>query len=98
MCRHGISVRWLDRLVENPDPELRPFELAADSTAEFIVNSSELRCTHIELIPDRPVGPAVRRSQRGHGGHARGGRGVAHLQGKCTLPVETEQTILCSCW
>ena len=51
----------MERLVEDPDPELRPFELAADSTAEFI----ELRCTHIELIPDRPVGPTVRRSPRG---------------------------------
>merc|ERR1712022_99101 len=93
---YGIAVRWLGRMAE--DPELRTFELAAGSTDEFIVNSSELRCTHIELIPDRPVGPAVRRSQRGHGGRARGGRGVAHLQGKYTLPVETEQVILCSCW
>ena len=92
-------MRWLDRLVEDPDPELRPFELAADSTAEFIVNSSELRCTHIELIPDHPVGPAVRRSRRVRGGHDRDGRGVAHLQGrKFELPVETEQTILRSCW
>ena len=80
------------------DPELRTFELAPNSTDEFIVNSSELRCTQIELIPERPVGPTVRRSQRGHGGYARGGRGVAHLQGKYTLPVETEQIILCSCW
>ena len=92
-------MRWLGRLAE--DPELRTFELDADCTDEFIVNSSELRCTHIELIPDRPVGPAVRRSRRVHAGHGhdRDGRGVAHLQGrKYTLPVETEQTILRSCW
>ena len=89
-------MRWLDRLDE--DPELRTFELTADSTAEFIVNSSELRCTHIELIPDRPVGPTVRRSPRGSGCHDGGGRGVRHLQGKHTLPVETEQVIMCSCW
>ena len=93
---YGIAVRWLGRLTE--DLELRTFDLDAECTDEFIVNSSELRCTHIELMHHCPVGPAVRRSPRGYGGHVRDGRGVAHLQGKCTLPIETEQTILRSCW
>ena len=69
---YGIAVRWLGRLTE--DPELRTFDLDAECTDEFIVNSSELRCTHIELIPHCPVGPAVRRSPRGYGGHVRDGR------------------------
>ena len=91
---YGIVVRWLGRLAE--DAELRTFDLVADCTEEFIVNSTELRCSQIEMIPEQLVGPAVRRSPRGKGrarGHPAGPR-----PGQYTLPVETEQLILSSCW
>ena len=58
---YGIAVQWLARLPE--DPELRTFELDGDSE-EFVINSTELRCAQIELIPDRPVRAPVRRSPR----------------------------------
>ena len=93
---YGIAVRWLGRLAE--DAELRTFDLAAESTEEFIINSTELRCTKVELTPVQPAGPVVRRSRRrcGRGGAA--GPQARPRPGQYTLPVETEQVILRSCW
>ena len=93
---YGIAVRWLGRLAE--DAELRTFDLAAESTEEFIINSTELRCTKVELTPVQPAGPVVRRSRRrcGRGGAA--GPQARPRPGQYTLPVQTEQVILRSCW
>ena len=92
---YGIAVRWLGRLAE--DAELRTFDLVADCAEEFIVNSTELRCSEIEMIPVQPVGPAVRRSGRGKG-RDRGRPTTGPRPGQYTLPIETEQLILRTCW
>ena len=92
---YGIAVRWLARLPE--DPELRTFELEGDSE-EFVINSTELRCTQIELIPDRPVRAPVRRSARARKHACSGHPATTTLQGRYTLPTETEQVILRACW
>ena len=95
---YGIAVQWLGRLAE--DSELRTFDLAADCAEEFIVNSTELRCSQIEMIPVQALGPTVRRSRRSRGGG--GGHHAAKVAGQrpgqYTLPVETEQLILRTCW
>ena len=94
----GIAVRWLSRLQE--DAEQRTFELNddADGSNQFIVNSTELRFTDIELLDVAAAGPApVRRSKRA------ATQAAAQYDGKLKakkyeLPVETEQIILKACW
>ena len=88
---YAIAVRWLNRLEE--DPEQRTFELIGDSN-QFVVNSTELRLTKIEMERVRVAGAPVRVSARASTrAQQRVDRPV-----KYNLPAATEQVILNSCW
>ena len=59
---YAISVKWLSRLAE--DPEQRTFELDHTSVEQFVINSTELRLSNLELDKVSPLGPAPRRQLR----------------------------------
>ena len=92
----GIAVKWFSRLEED-DIEHRTFELDYD-VEQFVINSTELRWSNIQLEPIDPVATPVRvqtrRSPRHHGVQR---QEPALRPGKYTLPVDTEQSILTEC-
>ena len=87
----------LERLAE--DPQQRTFEWSNDNSEEFVVNSTELRLTSIEM--DKyivgSIGPAVRRSSR-PSARARSRLNNQHIKKKYILPIEIEQCILKHCY
>jgi hypothetical protein len=85
----------LDRLSE--DPEQRTFELNNDSAEEFVINSTELRFSNIEM-DKYVVEPAsiVRRSARPLA-RAQSGSINQNIKKKFVLPVEIEQHVLKHC-
>jgi hypothetical protein len=89
---YAIAVQWLTRLTE--DPQHRTFEIVPEA-AKFVINSTELRYTDVELELVPPIGPVVRRSGRAMT-KAQSTNGKT-LNRKYTIPVETEQAILSNC-
>ena len=84
------------------DPEQRTFEWNNDNSEEFVINSTELRLTSIEMdkYAAEPLGPAVaavRRSSRSSA-RARSSLNNQHIKKKYILPVEIEQCILKHCY
>ena len=89
---YAIAVRWLGRASE--DSQLRTFELDKTS-AQVVINSTELRWSDIELLRVRPLGPAPHRSSRKATKTQSGGE---QRPLRYELPVEIEQAILQECW
>ena len=100
-CLQHLTTSYrLERLSE--DAEQRTFELGNDNLDEFVVNSTELRFSDVEMdkyvVP--PAGPAVaavRRSSRSSVRASISSAGV-HVNKKYILPVEIEQHILKHCY
>lgn len=82
-------MRWLSRVDE--DPEQRTFELDG-SGEEFLINSTELRHSNVDLELVPPMQPALRRSSRAMTRAQSSGGQV--LDRKYVLPIESEQAIL----
>jgi hypothetical protein len=89
---YAIAVQWLKRLDE--DPQQRTFEVDT-SAKQYVINSTELRFTDVELELVPPIGPAVRRSGRGMTRAQSSGGRVLNRQ--YVIPIEIEQTILNTC-
>ena len=91
-----IAVCRLERLAE--DPEQRTFELSNDSSEKFVINSTELRFSDIEM--DKYVveltGPVVRRSARPLA-RAQSCTMNKNIKKKYVLPTEIEQHVLKHC-
>ena len=82
----------LDRLAE--DSELRTFELNQDHLDQVIINSTELRFTHLEMDLVTAKGPVPRTSSRAST-RAQSSRRAPNQ--KFLLPAATEQHILQLC-
>jgi hypothetical protein len=89
---YAIVVQWLSRLAE--DPAQRTFEVNPEAR-EFIINSTELRYSSVELDLVVPTGPALRRSSRAVT-QAQSSHGQV-LHRKYIISIETEQAILQRC-
>ena len=87
------SINRLDRLEE--DAEQRTFELNNDSLNESVINSTELRYTHMEMDLVTALGPVPRMSSR-TSTRAQSHQRVTNK--KYILPVEIEQHILQTCY
>lgn len=84
---YALAVKWLDRLSE--DPEQRTFELNHESVETFVINSTELRMSNLELDKVVPTGAAPRRQLRASTRNSSRVR-----KEKFMLPIQIEQHIL----